>query len=60
MAKKEKKKQPKKVEERTFITSEELQNMKFNLSIDIPKEAFDELLKAMMGMDKKSSEAANQ
>lgn len=51
MAKKEKKKRPKKVEERTFISTEELQNMKFNISIDIPKEAFDELLKAMMGMD---------
>lgn len=56
MAKKERKKQSKKGEERTFISSEELQNMKFNLSIDIPKEAFDELVKAMMGVSGDSNE----
>lgn len=56
MAKKERKRQSKKGEERTFISSEELQNMKFNLSIDIPKKYFDELVKAMMGVSGKPNE----
>lgn len=38
-------------EERKFISNEELQNMRFKLSIEIPKEDFDELVKAMMGMN---------
>lgn len=38
-------------EEITSLTDEELQNMRLNLSIEIPKEDFDELLKAMMGVD---------
>ncbi len=49
MAKKDKKKQPPKKDERTFISLDELQNMKLNLYIEVSKEAFDELLKAMMG-----------
>lgn len=39
-------------EERQFISNEELQNMRFKLSIEIPKEDFDELVKAMMGIGK--------
>lgn len=49
MAKKKPLKSLKKGEEITFIPQEELQNMRVNLSIKIPKEDFDELLKAMMG-----------
>ena len=51
MAKKKPLKSLKKGEEITFIPQEELQNMRLNLSIEIPKEDFDELLKAMMGND---------
>lgn len=51
MAKKKPLKSLKKGEEITFIPQEELQNMRLNLSIEIPKEDFDELLKAMMGDD---------
>lgn len=48
MAKK-KKKELKPGEEIKSLTTEELQNMKFKLSIEIPQEDFDKLLKAMMG-----------
>lgn len=41
----------KKGEEIKSISKEELQNMKFNISIEIPKEGFDELIKAMLGTD---------
>lgn len=51
MAKKKSLKSLKKGEEITFIPKEELQNMRLNLSIEIPKEDFDELIKAMMGVD---------
>lgn len=40
-------------EEIRSLTPEELQNMRLKLSIEIPKEDFDELLKAMMGMEDK-------
>lgn len=33
------------------LSKEELQNMKLKFSIKVPKEDFDEILKAMMGMD---------
>ena len=36
-------------EEITSLTNEELQRLRVKLSIEVPKEAFDELLKAMMG-----------
>lgn len=49
MAKKKSPKSVKKGEEIKFIPKEELQNMRLNLSIKVPKEAFDELVKAMMG-----------
>ena len=52
MAKKKPLKSLKKGEEITFIPQEELQNMRLNLSIEIPKEDFDELLKAMMDGEK--------
>ena len=51
MAKKKSLKSIKKGEEIKFIPEDELQNMRLNLSIEIPKEDFDELLKVMMGMD---------
>lgn len=54
MAKRKPLKSLKEGEEIKSLTKEELQNLKLNLSIEIPKEAFDELLKAMMGMDKSS------
>ena len=41
----------KKGEEITSLTDEELQNMRFNISIKVPKEEFDELLKAMLDGD---------
>lgn len=34
---------------RTF-TKEELQNMEFRITLNVPKSDFDNLLKAMMGM----------
>lgn len=34
------------------LTTEELQNMKFKLSIEIPKEDFDSLIKEMINVDK--------
>lgn len=51
MAKKKSLKSIKKGEEIKFIPEDELQNMRLNLSIEIPKEDFDELMKAMMGME---------
>lgn len=51
MAKKKPLKSLKKGDEIKFIPKEELQNMRLNLSIEIPKDAFDELLKEMMGAD---------
>ncbi len=47
MAKK-KKKELKPGDEIKSLTKEELQNMKVKLSIEIPKEDFDRLVKAMM------------
>lgn len=38
-------------EEITSLTEEDLQNLRVKLSVEIPKEDFDELLKAMMGME---------
>lgn len=38
-------------EEIRSLTPEELQSLRLNLSIEVPKEAFDELVKAMMGID---------
>lgn len=49
MAKKKSLKDVKKGEEIRFIPKEEFQNMRLKLSIAIPKEDFDNLLKAMMG-----------
>ncbi len=60
MAKKKPLKSLKKGEEIKSLTNEELQNMRFNLSIEIPKEAFDELLKAMMGSDKSKPQEDGQ
>lgn len=51
MAKKKSLKSIKKGEEIKFIPKDELQNMRLNLSIEIPKEDFDRLLKTMMGID---------
>ncbi len=56
MAKKKSNKPIKEGQERNYITKEELRNMKFELSIEVPKKDFDELLKAMMGMDDSSKE----
>lgn len=52
MAKK-KQKELKPGDEIKSLTKEELQNMKFNLSIEIPKEDFDRLVKAMLKGDQK-------
>lgn len=46
----------KKGEEIKFIPKDELQNMRLKLSIEIPKEDFDELVKAMMGVDEFSND----
>ena len=51
MAKNKPLKSLKKGDEIKSLTQEELQNLSLNLSIEIPKEAFDELVKAMMGTD---------
>ena len=51
MAKRKSLKDVKEGEEIKFISQEELQKLRLNLSIEIPKEDFDGLLKAMMGMD---------
>ena len=48
MAKKKNLKSVKEGEEIKFIPKEELQNMRLKLSIEIPKEDFDELIKAML------------
>lgn len=56
MAKKARKKTPNKGDEIKFISKEELQNMKLNISIEVPKEDFDRLLKAMMGMNNQKRE----
>lgn len=49
MAKKNKVKPKKKSDDEVVsLTKEELQNMKFKLSIEIPKKDFDDLLKAML------------
>lgn len=50
MAKK-KKKESKPGNEMKSLTREELRNMKFQLSINIPKADFDKLVKAMMRTD---------
>ena len=50
MAKKENHKIPKEGDDGESITSEELRDKKLQISIEIPKKDFDELLKAMMGM----------
>lgn len=50
MAKK-KKKELKSGDEIKSLTKEELQNMKFKLSIEIPKEDFDRIMKSMLGDD---------
>ena len=47
MAKK-KKKELKSGDEIKSLTKEELQNMKFKLSIEIPKEDFDRIVKEML------------
>lgn len=60
MAKKQALKSLKKGEEITSLTKEELQKMKFKLSIEIPKEDFDELLKAMMGVDENKPKEDSQ
>ena len=49
MANKKPLKSIKEGEEIKFIPKDELQNMRLNLSIEIPQEDFDELVKAMMG-----------
>lgn len=56
MAKKKSLKDVKEGEEIKFIPKEELQNMRLNLSIEIPKEAFDELMKAMMEMTERNDD----
>ena len=42
-------------EERLSLSKEELQNMKFQISIEVPKQDFDELLKAMLGMEEETT-----
>lgn len=49
MAQKPKHPTQKKGDKTKFISKEELQNMKLNISIEVPKEDFDRLLKVMMG-----------
>lgn len=56
MAKKVRQNTPEKGDEIKFISKEELQNMKLNISIEVPKEDFDRLLKAMMGDQKRKTE----
>ena len=50
MAKKKSQESENQGKEVKFISKEELQNMRLKLSIEIPKEDFDELIKAMMGV----------
>lgn len=49
MAKKKPLETLKEGEEIKSLTKEELQKLRVKLSIEVPKEAFDELVKAMMG-----------
>lgn len=56
MTKKKSLKDVKEGEEIKFIPQDELQNLRFRLSIEIPKEDFDELLKTMMGLEKDKKE----
>lgn len=51
MAKKKKTTKLKPGDEIKSLTKDELQNMKFKLSIEIPKEDFDKLVKSMLGAD---------
>lgn len=51
MAKKDRQQKESNRRESKFVSNEELHNMKLNLSIEIPKEDFDKLLKAMLGHD---------
>lgn len=60
MAKKKSLKSVKEGEEIKFIPKDELQNMRLKLSIEIPKEDFDELLKAMMGVDERNPKEDRQ
>lgn len=53
MAKK-KKKELKPGDEIKSLTKEELQNMKVKLSIEIPKEDFDRLIKEMLNLNEKT------
>lgn len=53
MAKK-KKKELKPGDEIKSLTKEELQNMKVKLSIEIPKEDFDRLIKEMLNQNEKT------
>ena len=46
----------KKGEEIKSLTNEELQKMRFKLSIEVPKEDFDALLKAMMSVEESSND----
>ena len=55
MAKKEKATKPNPGDEIKSLTKEELQNMKFTLSIEIPKEDFDRLVKEMLSSNDKTS-----
>lgn len=48
MAKKKNQESENQGKEVKFISKKELQNMRLKLSIEIPKEDFDELIKAMM------------
>lgn len=60
MAKKRPLESLKEGEEIKSLTKEELQKLRVKLSIEVPKEAFDELLKAMMGMDDEQKNSATE
>ncbi|MBD5349675.1 MAG: hypothetical protein HDR89_02160 [Bacteroides sp.] len=60
MAKKKPLESLKEGEEIKSLTKEELQKLRVKLSIEVPKEAFDELLKAMMGMDDEQKNSATE
>lgn len=51
MAKKKKATKLKPGDEIKSLTKEELQNMRFKLSIEISKEDFDRIVKSMLGAD---------
>lgn len=51
---KKKKKELKPSDEIKSLTKEELQNMKVKLSIEIPKEDFDRLIKEMLNPNEKT------